>query len=66
MEKNIYLDSPINEEINIIIPTRNLNELSKLLDDSENDAEIHVYEIEDIGTLLSHYYTTCSDIILSD
>lgn len=42
-KKNIYLDSPINEEINIIIPTRNLNELSKLLDDSENDVEMHVF-----------------------
>lgn len=42
-KKNIYLDNEVGEEFNLIIPTRNLNELSKLLDDEENNIEIHVF-----------------------
>lgn len=42
-KKNIYLDNEYNQELNIIIPTRNLNELSKLLIDTDGDVEIHVF-----------------------
>lgn len=42
-KKNIYLDNEYSEEVNIIIPTRNLNELSKLLDDGEENLEMHIF-----------------------
>ncbi len=41
--KRIELSQPAEEEINITIPTRNLNELVKLLDEEEGDMELHVF-----------------------
>lgn len=42
-KKNIELSNNITEEVNIIIPTRNLNEFLKLLDDGEEDVEMHIF-----------------------
>ena len=42
-KKNIVLSNNIAEEVNIIIPTRNLNEFLKLLDDGEEDVEMHIF-----------------------
>lgn len=41
--KKIKLPSESNEKINIIIPTRNLNELLKLLNDDEAEIKIHIF-----------------------
>ena len=42
-KKIIKLDQKINEEINIIIPTKNLIELSKMFSDEEETVEIHIF-----------------------
>lgn len=41
--KQIELSDVVEEEVNITIPTRNLNELVKLLDDEDGDMELHVF-----------------------
>lgn len=41
--KKIKLNEIINEQINIIIPTRNLNELLKLLNNDEDEIKIHIF-----------------------
>ena len=41
--KKIKLPFESNEKINIIIPTRNLNELLKLLNDDEAEIKIHIF-----------------------
>ena len=41
--KTITLPEAINENINIIIPTKNLNELVKLLTEEEDNMEIHIF-----------------------
>lgn len=40
---NVELDTNSTEKINIIIPTRNLNELVKLLDDEDENLEMHIF-----------------------
>jgi len=42
-KKNILLDNSIEEQINIIIPTKNLNELEKMVNDSEDTIELHIF-----------------------
>lgn len=42
-KKTIELKENVNEKINIIIPTRNLNELTKLLEDDEDEIEMHIF-----------------------
>lgn len=42
-KKTIELNNSFNETVNIIIPTRNLNELTKLLEDDEEEIEIHFF-----------------------
>ncbi len=41
--KKITLNESVNENINIIIPTKHLNELVKLLTEDEEDMEIHIF-----------------------
>ncbi len=41
--KKIKLSTAISEKINIIIPTRNLNELLKLLTNDEDEIKIHIF-----------------------
>lgn len=40
---SIEIDANVEETINIIIPTKNLNELIKLLSDEEGDIELHIF-----------------------
>lgn len=42
-KKIIDLDTSVSEKINIIIPTKNLNELVKLFSDEEGDLELHIF-----------------------
>lgn len=42
-EKTINLVEKVKEEINIIIPGKNLIELSKMFDDKEENIEIHIF-----------------------
>lgn len=42
-KKEIMLDTPVLEEVNIVIPTKNLNELTKLITDDEDDMYIHIF-----------------------
>ena len=41
--KKITLETEINENINIIIPTKNLLELTKLMTNDENQIEMHIF-----------------------
>ena len=41
--KKIKIDSNIEELINIIIPTRNLNEIIRLINEDEGKVEIHIF-----------------------
>ena len=41
--KKIHLDSEVNENINIIIPTKNLSELVKLMNEDEENVEMHIF-----------------------
>lgn len=44
LAKKIIELNEINEEnINIIVPTKNLNELEKMINDDDNDIEIHIF-----------------------
>ena len=42
-KKEINLNSENNEEFNIIVPTKNLNELIRMFNDEEGDLEIHIF-----------------------
>jgi len=42
-KKSIELDNAVEEKINIIVPTKNLNELEKILNDEEDNVEIHIF-----------------------
>ena len=42
-KKIIDLNQTVNEDVNIIIPTRNLIELSKMLGDDEENVEMHIF-----------------------
>lgn len=41
--KKIEINSKLEDTINIVIPNRNLNELIKLLNDDEEEIEIHIF-----------------------
>lgn len=43
-KKTIKLNKKCNENIDIIIPTRNLNELIKIIDDEDENIELHIFE----------------------
>ena len=42
-KKKIELSTILAENINIIVPTKNLNELIKLFDEEEQDIELHIF-----------------------
>lgn len=42
-KKIIELAEPVNEDVNIIIPTKNLIELSKMFNDDEDLVEMHIF-----------------------
>lgn len=42
-KKTIILDKKIDENINIIIPTKNINEISKLILADDNNIELHIF-----------------------
>ena len=42
-KKTIELKETLNESINIIVPAKNLIELERMLDDSDNELEIHIF-----------------------
>ncbi len=42
-KKDILLKENVKEAINIVIPTKNLNELVKLINDDEEDINIHIF-----------------------
>lgn len=42
-KKRIILDNKIDDNIDIIIPSRNLNEITKLISDDEQKLEIHIF-----------------------
>jgi len=42
-KKIIKINTPVKEQINIIIPSKNINEINKMLFADENDIEIHIF-----------------------
>ena len=42
-KKRVELKESVKEKYNIIIPTRNLNELTKLLDEEDENIEMHIF-----------------------
>lgn len=42
-KKRILLDNNVNDNIDIIIPSRNLNEIIKLISEEEDNMEIHIF-----------------------
>lgn len=42
-KKEINLNENIEESINIIVPTKNLNELEKMLSDNDKEVELHIF-----------------------
>lgn len=74
-KKSIYLDKDINQEINIVIPGKNLLELDKIISDDKENLELHIFEnkilfkyknILFLSRLLSGTYPATSSIIPND
>ena len=42
-KKKIVLDNPVDNPINIVIPGRNIGELVKIIDDSDDNIKIHIF-----------------------
>lgn len=72
-KKTLVLPNAVEEDVNIIIPTRNLVELSKLFNDEEEKVEIHIFSnkiIFKFGTiimlsrLINRTYPEVSKLIL--
>ena len=70
--KRIILPNKVNEKSNIIIPTKNLNELIKLMNNDEEDVEMHIFgnkvvfklsEITMMTRLISGTYPDTSKLI---
>mgnify|MGYP004455055923 FL=1 len=71
-KKHIDLDVNLNEEVNIVIPGKNLLELSKILTDDDDNLEMHIFnnkilfvynDIMFLSRLLSGTYPATSSII---
>ncbi len=71
-KKIVYLDEKINNKINIVIPGRNLIELTKILDEEEKNIELHIFsnnvliKTEDmlyLSKLLNNSYPDTSKLI---
>lgn len=74
-KKTIKLDREIDTSLNIVIPGKNLLELSKIIDDEEENLELHIFEnkilfkyknILFLSRLLSGTYPATSSIIPTD
>ena len=74
-KKSIVLDREFNEGINIVIPGKNLLELDKIIMDSEENLELHIFEnkilfkyknIMFLSRLLNGTYPATSSIIPTD
>ena len=44
-KKQVVLNNLVDENYNIIVPSKNILEFIKIIDDSENDLEIHIFNI---------------------
>lgn len=73
--KTLFLDEALTEKINIVIPGRNLIELTKILTDDEENIELHIFsnnilfKTEDIqfqSRLLNNTYPDTSNLIPSE
>ena len=73
-KKTIKLDKPVNDDINIVIPGKNILELDKILID-DGDIEIHIFNNKILfkyrniifqSNLLSGTYPTTSNLIPTD
>lgn len=42
-KKNVILDKEVSEEVNIVIPGKNLIELTKIIEDNEKNIEMHIF-----------------------
>lgn len=71
-KKSIVIDKELDEAINIVIPGKNLMELSKIIDDDKENLELHVFEnkilfkyknILFLSRLLAGTYPATSSII---
>ncbi|MEE3343498.1 MAG: DNA polymerase III subunit beta [Bacilli bacterium] len=74
-KKAIVLDREVSNTVNIVIPGKNLLELSKVLDDDKESLELHIFEnkvlfkyknILFLSRLLSGTYPATSSIIPTD
>ena len=74
-KKSINIDKNVDESINIVIPGKNLLELSKIIDDDNENLELHIFEnkilfkykgILFLSRLLSGTYPATSSIISND
>ena len=74
-KKSIVIDRNLDESINIVIPGKNLLELSKIIDDDKENLELHIFEnkilfkykeIIFLSRLLSGTYPATSSIIPDD
>ena len=74
-KKSINIDTSVDNLMNIVIPGKNLMELSKILDDEQENLELHVFEnkilfkyknILFLSRLLSGTYPATSSIIPTD
>ncbi len=73
--KKIKIESKTTEKVNIIIPTKNLNELIKLMNNDEDNIEMHIFgnkvvfkfnEITMMTRLISGTYPDTSKLIPSE
>lgn len=71
-KKSITIDKNLDESVNIVIPGKNLLELSKIIDDDKDKLELHIFEnkilfkyknILFLSRLLSGTYPATSSII---
>ena len=74
-KKSIILDRELGEIVNIVIPGKNLLELDKIIDDDQENLELHIFEnkvlfkyknIMFLSRLLSGTYPATSSIIPSE
>ena len=74
-KKIIKIDNTVENNINIIIPTRSLNELTKIIEDNDEKIELHIFEnkvlfktdnIMLISSLINGTYPDTSKLIPED
>ena len=71
-KKSVTLDSGVNNSVNMVVPAKNLLELSKIIDDDKDNLELHIFDnkilfkyknILFLSRLLSGTYPATSSII---